>query len=100
MFGLQPKDIEAIQQCFAKFPAIQKVVIYGSRAKGNYRTGSDIDLTIEDDEEFIFEDLLLLENILDDLLLPYKIDISLKRQIDNPNLIEHINHVGMVFYSK
>lgn len=88
-----------INQCFAQYSSISKVVLYGSRAKGNYKNGSDIDLTIID-QGLSFSELLQIENKLDDLLLPYKIDLSLKRQISNPDLIEHIEHVGEVFYEK
>jgi len=46
-FGLKAKHIAAIRNAFRQYPSIEQVVLYGSRAKGNYRTGSDIDLTIK-----------------------------------------------------
>ena len=46
MFGLEPEVIVAVQRVFAMFPQIGQVILYGSRAKGSYRTGSDIDLTL------------------------------------------------------
>lgn len=98
-FGLKQQQIEAIINCLAQYQAIEQVVIYGSRAKGNYKRGSDIDLTIIDDG-LSFSELLQLETKLDDLLLPYKIDLSLKRQISNPDLIEHINRIGIILYEK
>lgn len=99
MFGLKPAHIDAINQCFAHYPAIERVVVYGSRAKGNYRPGSDIDLTIVDNG-LSFGELMRLENELDDLLLPYKIDLSLKRHINNPDLLAHIERVGQLFYDQ
>ena len=99
MFGLKQSHIDAICACFAKFPAIHEVIIYGSRAKGNYKIGSDIDLTIIDDH-LSSSDLLYIENAIDDLMLPYKFDLSLKRKLSNPDLIEHINRVGKIFYQK
>jgi predicted nucleotidyltransferase len=45
-FGLKPSTIECINQVFAQYPEIEQAVLYGSRAKGNYRRGSDIDLTV------------------------------------------------------
>ena len=77
MFGLKQGHIELINTCFAQYSAIEQVMIYGSRAKGNYMPGSDIDLTIIDNE-MSFAELLQLENKIDDLLLPFKIDLSLK----------------------
>ncbi|HEY9363209.1 MAG TPA: nucleotidyltransferase domain-containing protein [Chitinophagaceae bacterium] len=99
MFGLKPSHINAINNCFEKCNSIERVIVYGSRAKGNYKPGSDIDLTIVD-KEMSYGELLKLENQLDDLLLPYKIDLSLKRQISNPELLAHIERVGKTFYDK
>ncbi len=98
MFGLQQKDITAINQCFEQFSQIEQVIIYGSRAKGNYKNGSDIDLTIIGNLDY--RNLLKLENNIDDLLLPYKIDISLFNKINSTELIEHINRFGIIFYEK
>ena len=98
-FGLKQEQIDAICECFAQYPAIEQVILYGSRAKGNFKDGSDIDLTIID-ADAAFSELSQLENKLDDLLLPYKIDLSLKRQINNPDLLNHIERVGKIFYNK
>lgn len=96
MFGLAEKDIHQICNIFANYPQIEKVLIYGSRAKGNFRPGSDIDLTIEG--TLNFNQLMVLENELEELLLPYKIDLSLLSTIKNPDLLDHIARVGKVFY--
>jgi predicted nucleotidyltransferase len=98
-YGLTEDAIARIKAVFAACPEIDRVVLYGSRAKGTQRNGSDIDLTIEG-EAMSPSQLLRLENALDDLLLPYKMDISLLRQIDNPDLLAHIRRVGLVFYEK
>jgi predicted nucleotidyltransferase len=97
MYGLKEETIQRICGIISKYPKIEKAVLYGSRAKGNYRTGSDIDLTLIG-EEMSLSDLGALEWELDDLLLPYKFDISLFHQINNPSLIEHIQSVGKVFW--
>ena len=97
IYGLKADTVAKIVGVFAQYPHINQVIIYGSRAKGNYRNGSDIDLTIVGDS-VTHAQLLSIENALDDLLMPYKIDLSLLRQIDNPDLIEHIKRVGIVFY--
>ncbi len=98
-FGLDKKTIEKINEVFSKFSQIEQVIIYGSRAKGNYKNGSDIDLTLIE-SNLNFSELLAIENQLDDLLLPYKIDLSQKRIISNQKLIEHIERVGIPFYSR
>ncbi|WP_456380795.1 nucleotidyltransferase domain-containing protein [Thiolapillus sp.] len=97
--GLAPAVIDKINSVFAKYPQIDEVVLYGSRAKGNYRPGSDIDLTIKG-SPLSFALLMEIERKLDELLLPYQIDLSLFNAIDNPELIEHIQRVGRQFYRR
>jgi predicted nucleotidyltransferase len=96
--GLTADAKSRIASVFAEYPAIDEVLLYGSRAKGTYRPGSDIDLTIRG--QLSYEQLQKIEQQLDDLLLPYKIDLSLYHHIDNPNLVDHIRRVGQIFYSR
>jgi len=98
-FGLQEDTIEKIGAVFAQFPAIEKVVLYGSRAKGNYKKSSDIDLTLFG-EALSLSVLYRIMEALDDLLLPYMIDLSIFKQIDNENLRDHIERVGVIFYQR
>lgn len=98
-FGLKESDIEKVLAIFRIFPEIEKAILYGSRAKGNFKPSSDIDLTLAG-ENLNLTILNQLENQLDDLLLPYTFDISIFQQISNPDLIEHIQRVGKNFYTK
>lgn len=98
LFGLPRHAVDKITALFSHEKNIHRVIIYGSRAIGNYRLGSDIDLCIDSDSMDLTQ-LLKLENQVDDLLLPWKVDLSLKNKIDNPNLLDHINNVGIVFYA-
>jgi predicted nucleotidyltransferase len=66
---------------------------------GNYKPGSDIDLILEG-MALTLKQLNIIENELDDLLLPYELDVSIYHQIDNPDLLEHVERVGVVFYTK
>jgi len=97
-FGLKETVVEQINALCQKYSAIEQVIIYGSRAKGNYKPGSDIDLTIVG--EIDLSTMFKLEDEIDDLLLPYMIDLSVMKKIENPDLIEHIQRVGQVFYQK
>jgi predicted nucleotidyltransferase len=97
-FGLQQNIIESIKAIFKKYPRIDSAVLYGSRAKGNFRANSDIDLTLKG--ELDLTTLLKIETELDDLLLPYKIDLSIFHNLKNQDLIEHINRVGIILYDK
>lgn len=98
-FGLSEKTIQGINDTFAAFPQIEKAVIFGSRAKGNYKNGSDIDLTLHG-RELTTKLLRKIENELDELLLPYKIDLSIFERISNPDFVDHIQCVGILFYEK
>ncbi|PST83170.1 hypothetical protein C7T94_11260 [Pedobacter yulinensis] len=96
-FGLSKETIGKINGIFHKYPVIERILIYGCRAKGTFCPSSDIDLTLMGDQI----DLSIqyaIENDLDDLLLPYKFDLSVFKKIDNPDFIEHINRVGKEFY--
>jgi predicted nucleotidyltransferase len=97
--GLKQTTIERINGIFSTHQLVEQVILYGSRAKGNFRNGSDIDLTIKG-EAVTLSELLKIESELDDLLLPYKIDLSLLHKIDDPELLDHIRRVGIVFYEK
>ena len=96
-FGLPPSTLDKLNSIFTQHNAIDSVVIYGSRAKGNYRVGSDIDLTIKGDE-IPFEELMQIEDQIDDLMLPYTVDLSQYGHLENMDLVEHINRVGVKIY--
>ena len=98
-YGLAQEDIDKIQGVFIRYPVVEKAVLYGSRAKGNYRYNSDINLTLLG-EGLTLSVLFAIENDLDDLLLPYKIDLSILQKIENPDLLAHIERVGCDFYQK
>ena len=96
-FGLPEKLINAFNEIFASYSEIEKVIIYGSRAKGNFRNGSDIDLTLVG--ENITEDIksrVWLD--LDELNSPYLIDISVLHSLKSESLLEHIQRIGKEFY--
>ena len=78
---------------------VQKVLLYGSRAKGNYRNGSDLDLTLIG-ANISYAQLSKIDIQIDDLLLPYSFDISIFKDIENLDLIDHINRVGLIFYER
>lgn len=99
MFGLQPQDIARINNAIATIPCIQTAIIYGSRAKGNYHYNSDIDLTIEGDG-INSRHLSKLDELLDDLLLPYTFDLSIKAEITNAELVREIEKTGKIFFQR
>lgn len=98
-FGLSESTCATARAILERYPAIAKAVIYGSRAKGNYKPGSDIDLTLIGDA-LDFKVLSSVASALDESDIPYTVDLSCFDRIDNPALREHIERVGVVFYQR
>ena len=99
IYGLKQSVVNKIQQVLSDHSDVQKAILYGSRAMGSYKPGSDIDLILEG-TALTLKQLNNIENELDDLLLPYELDLSIYHQIDNPDLLEHVKRAGVVFYTK
>jgi len=76
-YGLDQSVIRKIQSALSDFPQISSAILYGSRAKGNFRNGSDIDLTLKTDGDDSLKLLIGVMDALDDLDLIYRFDISL-----------------------
>lgn len=93
IFGIPQLACDRIILVLRDYPEIVGGTIFGSRAKGNYRPGSDIDLCLEA-PGLSMRRRLELENRLDDLLLPWRIDLVVRHEIDNPALLEHIGRAG------
>lgn len=99
MHGLNEENITEIKNILRHYPQIEKAILYGSRAKGTFKRGSDIDLTLKG-HDLDLNTLALLSNEFDDTYLPYLFDISIYDHIRNDNLLDHIQRVGVIFYSK
>lgn len=95
--GLDQRAISKINDIFRLFPEIDEAILYGSRAMGNFKPHSDIDLTLKG-KNLDLNIQQKIETQLDDLLLPYKIDLSIFHQIQNQDLVDHISRVGKKFY--
>ena len=96
--GLPPKDMQKLALAFAVEDKVTEVILYGSRAKETHRPGSDIDLTLKGHN--LSTGLLMeLAGKIEDLLLPYEVDLSIFEHIGNQDLIDHINWVGKVIFT-
>ncbi|GHT53461.1 hypothetical protein FACS189446_0920 [Bacteroidia bacterium] len=98
-FGLTNRDMETIQNIFEKYPVINTVYVFGSRAKNTHKSGSDIDLAVMDGNLPI-KTLLRLKNDFEESSLPYFVDIVNYADLKNPDLKQHILRVGQNIYSK
>ena len=97
-FGLNDMELNALRQALAAFPEVEEAIIYGSRARGTNRVASDIDITLKG-SNLTYLQLALLDAKIDDLYLPYFVDLSLFSMIKNTDLIESIEREGKVLYS-
>ncbi len=99
-YGLPDTTLQKIRAVLKNYPQVDQAILYGSRAKGNYKRGSDIDLTLRGGGNLTLNVLNKILADLDDLLLPYTIDLSIFDDIGEPAMVEHIQRVGVTFYEK
>jgi predicted nucleotidyltransferase len=97
--GLPAGIAAKLQTELSRYPDIRQAVLFGSRAMGTQRPNSDIDLCL-DAPDMPFPAYLQLASTLDDLVLPYSLDLVLKHHIDNPDLLNHIQRIGVVVYQR
>lgn len=99
-FGLKESTIEKICGVLAEFPQVKTAVLYGPRATGDYKENSDIDLTLHGDQYLTPEILYKIDEQLDDLMLPYTFDLSIFERLGDPDFINFIQSVGVIFYER
>lgn len=98
-FGLSENIINEIIFVLSKYNKIECALIFGSRAKGNFSNGSDIDIAVKANL-LSFDEFISIQTELDQLELIYKIDFIDYDKINEPALKEHIDRVGEIFYEK
>ncbi len=92
--GLPSEASDAVSAIVFSDPRVRGAVVYGSRAKGSFRPGSDVDVCL-DAPGLDFSSLVNLENKIDDLFLPWKFDITVRQELTSQPLLEHIDRVGI-----
>lgn len=96
MYGLTNQQLAAIKQVFASVPEVSAAILYGSRARGDYKPYSDLDITLQGN--LTHAHLADLEGKLDDLYLPFFIDLSDMSKISNQALLMNIQREGKILY--
>jgi len=96
-FGLAVEDVNEIKDVFRKYPNVKEVLLFGSRAIGNYKPGSDIDLAIAGDN-IMFDEILEINNALDKLGMLYQFDLKHISVIKDSDVLAHIKRVGKILY--
>lgn len=98
--GLTEGDIQNILTIFIQFPEVEQAIVFGSRAKGNHRKGSDVDIALKG-KQLSFNIVTRLSLILnEETSMPYKFDVLHYETISSNELKEHIGRVGFVIYNK
>ncbi|MFM2080047.1 MAG: hypothetical protein RLZZ124_1599 [Cyanobacteriota bacterium] len=97
--GLPEAAVTAIRQVLASHPEVEAAILYGSRALGRHRPASDIDLTLLG-PAISAAALAGIDADLDDLLLPWIIDLSVYSAIRHPDLLDHIQRAGVALYRR
>jgi len=98
-YGLSAETVQRLYRVFRSYPKIEEAVLFGSRAKGNYKRGSDIDLALKG-VELTWADIGDIAEAIDDLLMPYETDLLIYEQVNHDAVKEHIDRVGKVFYRR
>ncbi|MDP4239310.1 MAG: nucleotidyltransferase domain-containing protein [Bacteroidota bacterium] len=78
---------------------VMKIILFGSRAKGTYLAGSDVDIALVENE-LVLTDILDLFIEIEKLSLPYKFDLILYHRIKETSLLDHINRVGVCLFER
>lgn len=95
-FGLPDLTIEQIRSCFAQYPDIEWVKVYGSRALGTYQPGSDVDLAYAGPVDYSSK----LAISLIEALTPYLFDVTYYNDLQTENLKSHIDRAGQVLFTQ
>ena len=98
-YGLTNSDVNNVISVLEKNNKIEKVVLFGSRAKGNYQDGSDVDISLIG-KDLNLNDILELSLEIDNLFLPYKFDLIIHNRIKEKALLEHIKRVGITLFDR
>ena len=100
-YGISDRTWKSVISSLDNIEIIEKVILFGSRAKGSFRIGSDIDLALIAEQELDYKKLLRIYGALERLELLYKIDVvDLQQTGLNPNFVDHINRVGIIAFDR
>jgi predicted nucleotidyltransferase len=97
--GLPPATVERIVGVLERFPSVEHAVIFGSRAKGTHKPGSDIDLALSG-QKLEWREIGKLDDALDDLLLPYRFSLICHDAHTDPEVAAHIARVGIPLFTR
>lgn len=95
--GLKERNRAKIRQVLTSHPGVERAVLFGSRATGTYRPGSDVDLALAGDG-LTHSDLGVIGAAMEATTVPQMVDLVLWSSIGNRVLADHIRNFGIEFY--
>ena len=98
-FGISNKSYQLLLNALEKYPQVEEVILFGSRAKGNYRNGSDIDLAIKGSQCNELVAMNIKGYLNEELPIPYFVDVVFYDGLNDSELKEHIDRIGQLFYT-
>jgi predicted nucleotidyltransferase len=99
-WGLSEEDISRIRSVFRRNSRIRQVILFGSRAKGTFRRGSDIDLALLGEGLSREDELDASLALNEETPLPYRFDVVDRAHLESRELAEHIDRVGQELYTQ
>jgi predicted nucleotidyltransferase len=99
-FGLKGKDLENIISVLNQHPEVEKAYIFGSRAMGNFKRGSDVDIALKGDKLNFETTTHIGYQLNEETSMPYKFDVLNYHTINNTDLSRHIDRVAIDFFTR
>ena len=95
--GLSYETLKKLGSVLRSHPAVEKIILFGSRAMNRHQSASDIDLALKG-SQLNFSNMMQLQSAIDEFMLPYKVDLVIYETIQNKDLKEHIDRIGIVLW--
>ncbi|ERT69052.1 MULTISPECIES: nucleotidyltransferase family protein [Cetobacterium] len=92
-FGLKERELDEIKVLYYLFPEIDEIVIFGSRARGDYSRVSDIDIAIKGDVDKI---MYKIRDYFEESSIIYTVDVVNYISISNQDFKENIDSEGVI----
>jgi predicted nucleotidyltransferase len=93
-YGIDHSDFKRLIDVISSNKKISEAILFGSRAKGNYNKYSDIDIALKAND-LTFDEQLEIKVMIEELMMPYYVDVLDYDKVQNPDLKDHINRVGI-----
>ena len=100
-FGLDEETLHTIEDALKPFSDVEEAIIFSSRAMGNYKRGSDVDIALKG-THLTSRSVDALRTFFNDAApgYPYKTDVLNYHTLANAELKKHIDEHGKILYKR